>query len=111
MKKKKTPLLFIIPTVALLVAVGVATTVKLLSPENAMPAEAAPREYPNPYGKMGSNKPSSFMGKLLGKNPAPMDQSATGTASAAELSRELKDTVDDGGASDLKTLEEDATGL
>lgn len=108
MKKKKTPLLFIIPAVALFIAIGVATAVKLLSPENAMPAKAAPAEYPNPYGKMDGKKPSSFLGKLLGTNPTP---TSAPSSAAADLSRELKDTVDDGGASDLETLQEDASGL
>lgn len=107
MRKKKTPWLFIIPGVALLVAVGVATAVKLLSPDNAMPVKAA-LEYPNPYSKTDLRRPSTFLGKLLGTNPTPTQAAAD---SAADLSRQLKDTVDDGGASDLNTLQQDASGL
>lgn len=107
MRKKKTPWLFIIPTIALLIAVGVATAVKLLSPQNAIPAKAT-LEYPNPYSKTDLKKPSTFLGKLLGTNPTPAQASP---ASAADLSRELKDTVDDGGVSDLDMLQKDASGL
>lgn len=107
MKKKSSPLLYIIPVIALFIAVGVAVGVKLLSPENSIPAQAA-LEYPDPYGKTDLKRPSSFLGKLLGTNPTT---TPIGTNSAADLSRELKETVDDGGQSDLDALTQDAAGL
>lgn len=98
-----------IPAAALLAAVGVATALKLLSPENAMPAKAAsvPRQYPNPFTEADGKKPSSFLGKLLGTNPTPTQE----PSSAADFSRSLKDTVDDGGTSELDALQKEAAGL
>lgn len=121
MKKNKTPWIFLIPVIALLIVVGIATVIKLLSPENATPADAAPREYPNPYGKLDINKPSTNLGRFSEtgisltptSDPIPTQQQVevSTLSTSADLTRELKNTVDDGGTGDLNMLEEEISGL
>jgi len=99
---KKTPVFILVPMIAVIVAVGVAVAIRLLSPQSAMPAKAG-SDYPNPLAGE-SAKPSTFLGKLLGgATPTPTP------ATAADLSDELKATYDDGGQSDLDGL--DTSGL
>lgn len=108
--KQKTPLLILIPMIAVFIVVGAAVAIKLLSPENAMPTKAADesvRRYPNLLQRDEGKKPSSFMGRFLGGNPTPTPTPAT----ADDLSRELKNTVDDGGAMDFDKLEQEAAAL
>lgn len=101
---KKPSLLFVIPLIAVMLAVAVAVTIKLLSRESTMPVKAG-GEFPNPLVQQES-KPSSFLGGLLGKaTPTPTPSSAT------DLSRELNATVDDGGTSELDSLQQEAAGL
>lgn len=102
---KKLPLLFLVPMIALIVALGVATAVKLLPPPETEVTQTA--EYPNPFAEDTASQPSTFLGKLF--NP-PQTPSPT-PASSLDLSNELKTTVDDGGKSDFDALEQEASAL
>ena len=104
MDMKKTSLLFVIPLVALMVVVAGAVTIRLLSRESTVPARAG-SEFPNLVIQQES-RPASFLGGLFG-NATPTPTPTT----ASDLSRELKDTVDDGGASELDALQQEAAGL
>jgi len=99
------PLVFLIPMIALLVAVGVATGIKLLSADSPAPAKVV-GEYPNPL-TAESGKPDTFLGMLFSGKPTP----SPSTATASDLSRELEATVDDGGASELDALEQELSQL
>ncbi len=98
-------MLFFVPMIALVIALGVATAVKLLPrPEVAAPQAS---EYPNPFGEEASSQPSTFLGTLF--NPA--ETPSPTPASSLDLSNELKTTVDDGGQSDFDALEQEASAL
>lgn len=100
---KKMPILILIPMIAIIIAVGVAVAIRLLSSQSAMPAKAG-ADYPNPLESTQESKPSTFLGKLLGgATPSPTP------ATAVDFSNELKATYDDGGQSDLDSL--DTSGL
>lgn len=91
--------------IAILLAVGVAGAIKLMSPENTTPVKAT-LEYPNPF-KEEPKKPSTFLGKLMGGKGTPTPTPGT----AIDLSQELKATFDDGGQSDLDALGDEAAEL
>lgn len=104
---KKMPLLIIIPLIAVLVIVSVAMGVKVLSPKPEVKITKS-TEFPNPLKDAEVSKPSSFLGGLFGqKSPTPSPTPAT----ASDLSKELKNTYDDGGQADLDALNKDAATL
>jgi hypothetical protein len=104
---KKMPPILLIPMIAIMIVVAVAAAYKLLSPSSAMPAKAK-EEYPNPLSKTQVSKPSSFLGGLLGGGQATPTPDAV---SADDFANELKNTVDDGGSSELDALKTDASSL
>lgn len=100
---KKTPFIIAVPMIAVALVVGGAVLWKMLSPASSTTTGG---EFPNSVGSQTTGKPASFLGGLLGgSTPSPTP------ASSADLSRELKNTVDDGGTSDLNALKQDASGL
>jgi hypothetical protein len=91
-----------------IVIIGAVFVVKLLSRDSATPVKATNQEYPNSLSKTEQgNKPSSFLGGLIGGGNTPTPT----PASSEDLSKELKDTLDDGGASEFDALEKDASDL
>lgn len=93
---KKMPLVFLIPIIAILVAVGIATLIKLNSLA-LPPTQNTSNEYPDPYASE-PDKPTTFLGGLTSE-------------STDDLNQELKSTFDDGGLSELDALEEEISGL
>lgn len=102
---KKLPLLFVIPMVALFIVIIVAVAIRLSSKDSTPPVSTG-AEFPNPMTQAQA-KPASFLGGLLGKNATPTPTPAT----AMDLSQELKNTADDGGAGELDALQKEAAGL
>jgi hypothetical protein len=96
---KKLPFVIVIPFLAIAIAIGVAMAMRMTSkakepvPEFVMPTAVRRAEI------VGS--PSSSFGVSLG---------STGTNSG-DLTSELQTTVDDEGASDLNTLDQEFAGL
>lgn len=98
------PLLFLIPMIAIMVVVAVGAVIRVMSrPET--PVTTAP-QFPNPLDE-STSKPSSFLGRLFGGGTTP----APTPASSEDLSRALKDTVDDGGQSDFEALQKESSQL
>lgn len=88
--------------IAVALVVGGAVVLKLLS---ANPSSSTGGTFPNSVGQT-TGKPASFLGGLLGgTTPSPTP------ATSADLSRELKNTVDDGGATELDSLQSDTSRL
>ena len=104
---KKMPIFIIVPLIAVLVIVGVAMVIK----QTSKPPEVVitkPTDFPNALSKTEVSKPSSFLGGLFAQSsPTPTPS----PSSAQELSRELKDTYDDGGQADLDAISKDAASL
>jgi len=102
---KKMPMMLLVPMIALVAVVSIATAVRLLP----RPQQQAPvaTQYPNPFGNDETTQPATFLGKLL--NPASTPSPTP--ASSNDLSSELKTTVDDGGESDFDALEQEASAL
>lgn len=101
--KKKMPLFFIIPGVAIAIVVGVAILIKVTAPK---PVPSVSTDFPNAINDSQTGNPRSFLGSLFG-GPKPTPSPAT----ANDLSTQLKNTYDDGGASDLNALQQQASGL
>lgn len=102
------PLIITLPLIAVLAVVMFAMGVKFFSPKPAV-VVTKPNAFPDSLSKSSEvGKPASFLGSLFGQvtnTPTPVP------ATSAELSKDLKDTYDDGGQSDLDALSRDAGSL
>jgi hypothetical protein len=66
-------------------------------------------ELPNSYGEDGS-RPEAGMGTMESTEGAPATAADPGSQ-VSDLDQELSSTADDGGASDLQEIQNDAAGL
>jgi hypothetical protein len=95
---KKLPFIFIPAIVAIVIVVAV-LGYRMLN-------TTLPTQFPNSTTNGQTKNPTAPLGGLSG-NITPTPTPAT----AADLNNELKDTVDDGGKSDLDALTKEASGL
>ena len=105
---KKTPLFITIPFVAVLIVIGIALAIKTFAPKPQVEV-LKPTEFPNSVESETVTKPSTFLGGLFGKQAVATPTPTPGTA--AELSKDLKSTYDDGGQAELDALTKDAAAL
>lgn len=106
---KKTPLFITIPFIAILIVVGIAVAVKTFAPKPQVEV-LKPTEFPNSIGSETVTKPSTFLGGLFGQKPA-VSTPTPSPSTASDLSKELKDTYDDGGQAEMDALTKDAAAL
>ena len=106
---KKTPLFITIPFVAVLIVIGIALALKTFAPKQQVEV-LKPTEFPNSVGSETVSKPSTFLGSLFGQKQAVSTPTPT-PSSASDLSKELKETYDDGGQAELDALSKDAASL
>lgn len=106
---KKTPLLFTIPLIAILVVVGAAIALKVFAPKPQVEV-LRPSEFPNTVGSEAVSKPSTFLGGLFGQKTAVQTPAPT-PQTAADSSKELRSTYDDGGQSELDSISKEANSL
>lgn len=101
------PIIIVVPLIAVLLIVVAAMVIKMTTPPPAV-VVTKPTEFPNAIKDAETGKPSTFLGSLFGqKAPTPTPSPAT----ANDLSRQLKDTYDDGGQADLNAIAKDASSL
>lgn len=106
---KKTPLLILIPLIAVLSIVAAAVIMKTLTSQPEVVLQKT-TEFPNSIGSEDSGKPSTFLGGLFGQNKATSTPTPS-PASAAQFTSELKDTYDDGDQAEFDALTKDAASL
>lgn len=101
---KKLPLIIGIPAIAVALIVGGALVWKLQMDS----AKIVSTDKQMPTGYTSSSKPNNPFSALFGTKAEPTPT----PASAADLQQDLEvSTADDGGASDIKELQKDASGL
>ena len=105
--KRKTPLIFIIPVIAIAGIIAVAFYVRSSSPQ---PTTANEVQLPHSYSDTSGGKPTTFLGGVresAGSSATP----TVAPSSASDLSNELKTTTDDGGQADLNSIKQESNGL
>lgn len=105
---KKMPLIIAVPLIAIIVVVAASMVLRMRvnTPPNVSVVNTT--EFPNALNDSSQSAPSTFLGGLFGQvtvTPTPTPSTAT------DLSRELKDTYDDGGQAELDALTKDAASL
>ena len=104
---KKLPLLITIPLIVVLLVVVAAMSIRMFGTQSTTSVKTG-ATFPNSVTNTDVGQPSTFLGGMFGKtNATPTPTPAT----AADLSRELKDTYDDGGQAELDELTRDAASL
>jgi hypothetical protein len=107
---KKAPIIIFVPLAAVMLIVVAAMLYKIFgtTPHQSEVVSKSQVEYPNAVGNSSTGKPTNYLGNLFGiATPTPTPAAAT----AADLSNELKGTVDDGGKTDLDAIARDAADL
>ncbi|HUD19030.1 MAG TPA: hypothetical protein VMR81_01105 [Patescibacteria group bacterium] len=106
--KRKTPLVFIIPAVAVMGIIAVAFYMRSSA---SVPTAVNQVQLPRGFGDTTGGKPTTFLGGLFGGGTSPIPTPTVAPSTAAGLSGELNSTIDDGGQADLNALSKEASGL